>query len=101
MRMLMEISLPVETFNARLRDGTANQLMGRIIEDLKPEAIYFTEQNGQRGAVAVVEMADASRIPALAEPWYLNFNATISFRIAMTLDDLKRAGLESLRQKWG
>jgi hypothetical protein len=101
MRMLMNISLPVETFNARLRDGSANQLMGRIIEDLKPEAIYFTEQDGQRGAVAVVEVADPSRIPALAEPWFLNFNATVSFRIAMTLDDLKRGGLDGLRQKWG
>jgi hypothetical protein len=48
MRTLMSISLPVETFDARMRDGIANQLMGRILEDLKPEAIYFTEQNGER-----------------------------------------------------
>ena len=101
MRMLMNISLPVETFNARLRDGSANQLIGRILEDLKPEAIYFTEQNGERGAVAVVEVAEPSRIPALAEPWFLHFNAAVSFRIAMTPDDLKRGGLDGLRQKWG
>ena len=101
MRVLMTISFPVETFNARLRDGTANQLMGRILEDLRPEAIYFTEMDGERGALAVVEIADASRIPALAEPWFLSFNASVKFRIAMLPEDLKRAGLDALAKKWG
>ncbi len=100
MRVLMTISFPVETFNARLRDGTANQLMGRILEDLRPEAIYFSEMDGERGALAAVEIADASRIPALAEPWFLSFNASVKFRIAMLPEDLKRAGLDALAKKW-
>lgn len=101
MRVLMTVSFPVEIFNAKLRDGTANQLMGRILEDLRPEAIYFTEMDGERGALAVVEIADASRIPALAEPWFLSFNASVKFRIAMMPEDLKRAGLDALAKKWG
>jgi len=100
MRILMNISLPVAEFNNRLRDGTASKAIMQIVEEMKPEAIYFTEQNGQRGAVALVEMADASQIPRLAEPWFLTFNAKVEFRIAMTPDDLKRSGLDDLRHKW-
>jgi hypothetical protein len=101
MRILMNVSFPVEQFNARLRDGSAGQCLARIVEEIKPEAIYFTEQDGQRGAVAVVNLNDAAQIPALAEPWFLSFNAKVEFRIAMTPDDLKRAGLDELRKKWG
>jgi hypothetical protein len=101
MRMLLNVSLPTVEFNAALRDGSANQKLGRIIEETKPEAIYFTEQNGQRGAVVVVNLTSASQIPALAEPWFLGFNAKVEFSIAMTPDDLKQAGLDELRKKWG
>ena len=75
--------------------------MGRILESLRPEAIYFTEQSGHRGAIAIVDVADPSKIPALAEPWFLIFNADVKFQIAMTPDDLKKSGLDELGKKWG
>jgi hypothetical protein len=100
-RILLNISLPHEPFNSAVRDGSAGQKLGRIIEEIKPEAIYFTEQHGSRGAVAIVDMSDPSRIPALAEPWFLTFNASVEFRVVMTPDDLQKAGLDELGKKWG
>jgi hypothetical protein len=35
-------------------------------------------------------MKDSSEIPALAEPWFLAFNAKISFRPVMTPADLAK-----------
>ncbi len=101
MRVLMNVSFPVEAFNARLRDGSANKRIMQALEEIKPESVYFTEHDGQRGAVIVVNMTDASQIPALAEPWFLGFDAKCEFRIAMTPDDLKRANLDELQKKWG
>ena len=101
MRMLLNISLPHDPFNAAVKDGTAGQKLGRIIDETKPEAIYFTEQQGGRGAVMIVNMADPSNIPALAEPWFLTFNATVEFRVVMTPDDLQKASLEEVGKKWG
>jgi hypothetical protein len=66
----------------------------------EPETIYFTEQDGKRGAIAVVDLADASKVPGVAEPWFLGFNADVKCRIAMTPDDLKKAGLDALGKKW-
>ena len=101
MRMLMTVELPHEPFNKAVREGTVGSTLNRILEDLQPEAVYFTEQDGRRGAVLIVNVDKSSDIPALAEPWFLSFNADCRFRIAMTPDDLAAAGLDELGKKWG
>jgi hypothetical protein len=101
MRVLMNVRIPHKQFNAAAKDGTVGSKIERILEAIKPEAVYFTEQNGQRGAVIVVNLPDASKIPALAEPWFLTFEADVEFRIAMTPADLKKGGLNKLGEKWG
>jgi hypothetical protein len=100
MRMLLNVKMPHQPFNAALKDGTAGAKLKRILEATKPEAAYFTEQNGQRGAVLVVDLPDPSKIPALAEPWFLAFQADVEFRIAMTPADLEKAALGDLSKKW-
>jgi hypothetical protein len=100
MRMLMYVELPLEPFNTAVRAGTAGQKIKRIIEAIKPEAAYFSEQNGKRGGVLVVNVKDPSDVPQLAEPWFLTFNAEIEFRIAMTPEDLAHANLDALGKKW-
>ncbi|MGF6373050.1 hypothetical protein OKW40_005866 [Paraburkholderia sp. RAU6.4a] len=100
MRMLLNIQIPNEPFSTLVREGRIGDLMRKILEDMKPEAIYFTEQQGKRGAVAVVEVTDASAIPALAEPWFLTLDADCELRIAMLPEDLMKAGLDALGDKW-
>jgi hypothetical protein len=100
MRMLLNVRIPHAEFNAAMKDGTAGSKLNRVLEAINPEAVYFTEQNGQRGAVLIVDLPDPSKIPALAEPWFLAFHADVEFRVAMTPEDLKRAGLEELGKSW-
>lgn len=100
MKMLLQVKLPHEPFNAAVRDGSVGKKVQRILEDTKPEAVYFTEMDGTRGAIMIVDLEDPSKIPALAEPWFLNFNADVKLRIVMTPDVLAKAGLEELGKKW-
>lgn len=100
MRMLLNVRLPNEPFNTMVRDGTAGEVIGRILEELKPEATYFTEQNGMRGAILIVNIDNPSEIPAFAEPFFLKFNADCEMRIVMLPEDLMKAGLENLGSKW-
>ena len=100
MKMLLNVKIPHQQFNAAVKDGTAGSKLNRILEANKPEAVYFTEQNGHRGAVLIVDLPDASKIPALAEPWFLTFQADVELRIVMTPDDLKNAGLDELGKEW-
>lgn len=100
MKMLMNVRFPHEPFNTLLREGQASETIRRILDDLKPESIYFTEQYGRRGAVAVIDVADSSRIPFFAEPFFINFNADCEFRIAMSPEALAQSGLDELGRKW-
>lgn len=101
MKFIVQISLPAHKFNEALRDGSAAKKMARILEETKPEAAYFTSTDGKRGGYLVFNITNASEIPRLAEPWFLNFEATVEFMPAMIPEDLQKAGLEDLAKKWG
>ena len=101
MRILLNVRIPHQQFNAAVKDGTVASKLNRILEATRAEAVYFTEQDGCRDAILIVKLDDPAKVPALAEPWFLNFNAEVKFQIAMTPDDLKRAELEQLGKKWG
>ena len=91
MRMLLRVTIPVEAGNAAVKEGTLGSTIERILADLKPEAAYFFDDNGQRAGSIVFDMKDASQIPAIAEPWFLAFNAKVSLRPVMTPQDLAKA----------
>jgi hypothetical protein len=101
MRMVMHVYFPVDVFNAAVRDGSVGAKMQKILAQQKPEAAYFTEYHGQRSGILIVDLKDASQIPALAEPWFLQFNARLELHPAMTPQDLGAAGLEALGKEWG
>ena len=100
MRMLLNVKMPNERFNAAVRDGTVGSKIRSILEVTKPEAVYFTEQCGHRSAIIIVDLPEASKIPALAEPWFLAFDAEVEFHPVMTQEDLGKAGLEQLGKQW-
>ena len=101
MRMLMTVKIPNEQFNAAVTNGSAGKIISRILEECNPETVYFTEEDGCRGAILAVEVVKASDIPRLAEPWFLSFNASVHFHIAMTPEELRKAALDDLGRKWG
>ncbi len=93
MRTLLRVSIPVETGNAAAKAGTLGSTVEKILADLKPEAAYFfTDDNGKRSGSIVFDMKDSSQMPAVSEPWFLAFNAKVSFRPVMNPQDLAAAG---------
>jgi hypothetical protein len=100
MRILVRVTLPNEPFNTFVKDGSASAKMKRILDELKPEAAYFTEFTGFRTAVLIIQMDNTSQIPAIAEPWFLIFNGNVELHPVMLPEDLGKAGLEALGKKW-
>ena len=103
MRFLCKARLDIETANDLARDGKLGSTIQSIMEDIQPEVAYFVADDGQRTAVFVVDMDDASQIPAIAEPWFLAFDAEFEALPAMLAEDLERAGptIEAVAKKYG
>src|SRR5436190_12218575 len=91
MRFLLKVNIPVEAGNAAAKAGKLGATVQSILADLKPEAAYFTDNNGQRSGLIFLQMQDASQIPAIAEPWFLAFNASVEIHPVMVPDDLAKA----------
>lgn len=100
MRVLLTIKLPIEPFNTAVKDGSAGKKIERILDETKPEAAYFMAVDGHRGGILIVDLPDASGIPALAEPWFLQFHAECEIQPVMTPADLAKAGLDAHGRKW-
>ena len=103
MRMLFKVSIPVESGNAVIKSGKLGSTIGSILEEIKPEAAYFAEDNGVRTGFIFVDVASESDIPRLAEPWFLAFNASVVIHPCMTGEDLEKAGpaIEAAVKKYG
>jgi hypothetical protein len=91
MRMLVKVTIPVVEGNAAVVEGSLASTIGSILNDLKPEAVYFAEENGARTGFIFCNLENPSQIPAIAEPFFLAFNAKVEFHPAMSLEDLKNS----------
>ena len=100
MRFLMQFKIPHEPFNKLVREGAVSAKLGRIVEETRPEQIYFMEQDGYRSGVAVYEIKDTAKFCTIAEPWFLSLNAECKFSVAMTPEDLGKVGLDELGKRW-
>ena len=71
MRMMLTAIMPNEPFNTLVRENKAGALITRVLQDLKPEAVYFTEEHGKRAMVLIIDVADPSKFPSFAEPFLM------------------------------
>ena len=91
MRFLVKVNIPVEAGNEVAKAGKLGITIQSILADQKPEAVYFTDDKGQRTAFLFLDMQEASQIPAIAEPWLLAFKASIEIHPVMIVEDLSKA----------
>jgi hypothetical protein len=91
MRFLAKIQIPVDVGNEKVKDGSLGKTLQAILMQQKPEAVYFTDPEGLRTVIMILNIANASDIPGISEPWFLAFNATVEFHIALVQEDMAAA----------
>ena len=94
MKFVVEAEFPHEPFNTLVRQGKAGQTIGEALCQIKPEVCYFTDVGVGRGMFMVVDIDDYTQLPNVTEPLMLVLNASVHYRIAMSPEDLQKAGLE-------
>jgi len=104
LRMLLRVSIPAEAGNAAAKAGTLGSTIEKIVAELKPEAAYFfADDDGRRCGAFVFDMKDTTQIPAISEPWFLAFDATVTLRPVMSAKDLAAgaAGIGKAAKQYG
>ena len=103
MKYIMKMRMSIEKGNEALKDPQFGHKMNELLTEIKAEAAYFTTICGQRGAYIIVNINDASELPAIAEPFFLWLNANIDWIPVMKPEDLAKAGpsIGAAVKKWG
>lgn len=92
MRHVLVIKMDTVRANDSARAGKLGETIGAILAEQKPEAVYFTEIDGVRTGIMIIDIPTAADIPGIAEPWFLAFDANIGFHPSMVPADLEKAG---------
>ena len=95
MRMMLRVQIPVETGNDAIQNGKLPEIIKKTMEKLKPECAYFCPDGGERSCIMVFDMQDSSQIPAIAEPFFKELEASFELFPVMNAEDLMK-GLSQL-----
>ena len=102
MRMMLSVTFPTAKFNELWRQGQVGPKIQQIIEDTKPEAVYFGKgAKGQRGATVIVDIPTPADLSRFTEPWYLTFEATVEATVCMTPEEVAEIDMDGLAEKYG
>jgi hypothetical protein len=103
MRFMITFRMPTDTANAVIKEGRLPETVQSIMEELQPEAAYFTVVDGARGGHFIVNIDNPAQLAAMLEPLYLALGAKIEAQLALTPEDFEQAapGIEQARQKYG
>jgi hypothetical protein len=101
MRFMITCRIPVEKGNELAKAASLHSIILSMMEELKPEAAYFSDVEGARVAYIVVNMDDASQIASIVEPLFLELGATIQVHRVMIPEELGQAtpAIEHAAQK--
>ncbi|HKB86863.1 MAG TPA: hypothetical protein VKD08_11870 [Ignavibacteriaceae bacterium] len=100
MKMILTITFPHDPFNAMIKKGTVGNVLNKLMADLKPEAAYFSLNEGRRNIFMVVNVNSGGDYVKYAEPFFLQFNADIKYDIVITPEEIQKSGLEEIGKKY-
>jgi hypothetical protein len=86
---MMKVKIPTAAGNEAIKDGSLPEIFGKSLAALDAEAAYFTSEDGIRTALIFFDMTNSSDIPSAAEPFYMAFDAQISFEPVMNAEDMQ------------
>lgn len=100
MKMLLTVTFPHEPFNAKIKKGTIGEVLDKLMAEIKPEAAYFSLNEGKRHIFMLVNVNSGGDYVKYAEPFFLQFGADIKYDIVITPEEIKKSGLDEIGKKY-
>ena len=86
---MVRVTFPAEAGTRAVKDPNFIKNLQGFIENNKAEAAYFTELNGDRTGIFIIDMLSADMIPVIAEPFF-QMGAKVEFHPVMNFEELKK-----------
>ena len=90
MRILVKMQIPAEAGNRMVQDPDFLKNIEDYIRNFNIEASYFTEINGERTALYVLDLQTTDQLAKAVEPLFQGFNAKVEVHPAMNFEELKK-----------
>lgn len=90
-RMMMKVQIPPDSGNQAIKAGDQGAIFQALIDKIKPEAVYFTQEDGLRTVYFVYTIQRTTEFAAIHEPLIQGFGARVYDMPALTWDELKDA----------
>ncbi|MGA2627584.1 MAG: hypothetical protein ABSF63_11100 [Candidatus Bathyarchaeia archaeon] len=90
MKFLLRLHMPTESGNKMLQDPNFPKKLEGVLNQIKPEAVYFAPIEGERGIIMIVNLPSADMIAGIAEPLWMTFNCKLDLTPLMELSDLQK-----------
>ncbi len=90
MKFLLRLHFPTESGNKMLQDPNFPKKLEGVLNQIKPEAVYFTPIEGERGIIMIVNLPSADMIATIGEPLWMTFNCKLDLTPVMELSDLQK-----------
>ena len=99
MRMMLKIKIPVEHGNRAAKDGTMVRAFDSLKKKLKPEAVYFSTDDGMRCAYVIYDIKESYQFLEIHEPLFASMGALIYDAPALTWEDMARGWADLQNQQ--
>jgi len=97
-RMMLKVQIPPDGGNEAIKAGNQGAIFEALIKQIKPEAVYFSQEDGLRTAYFVYMIDETTDFAAIHEPLIQGFGARVYDMPALTWDELKHA-FEAIDEK--
>lgn len=94
MKFLVRSRIPVDAGNDFVIGKEFNEKMESLMAAVRPEAVYFGIDKGQRTIFCIVNIEGGHETPRIAEPFWLGLKADVEFTPVMGPEDFKKASAD-------
>jgi len=85
----MTVQIDTEKGNKAIKDNTLGKILTAALGPVKPEAAYFGSLDGLRTGFVVFDLKEPSDIPSVAEPFFQQLGAKLTFTPVMNMEDVQ------------
>jgi hypothetical protein len=90
--------VPATAGNQMVKDPNFLKNIENYIKRFNCETPYFCEIGGNRAMIFVLDLPSTDMIPAVVEPLYQGYEASVEVHPAMNFDDIKNAFSKTQQQ---